>query len=266
MPTLQSATTVRGKLIIGNWKMNGDRARTASLCATIARRWRGNGDNDSVQIAVCPPAILIAHAAAALRGAPIAIGAQDVDANEDGAFTGQLSAAMLTDGGCRYVIVGHSERRVLYGETDAQTAHKAHAALRAGVCAVICVGETRDERNAGQTEQIIARQLDAVLSEVPAAQLANAVIAYEPVWAIGSGETATPEQAQQVHQFIRAQLRACDAQLADCRLLYGGSMKPDNAASLLAQADIDGGLIGGASLDAEAFIAICEAARDAARA
>jgi len=221
----------------------------------------------AAEIVICPPHVLIAGVVDALAGSAIRVGAQDVDAADDGAFTGQISARMLADAGCGYVIVGHSERRALYAESDELAARKAVAALAFGLRPLLCVGETRDQREAGDTEAVLGRQVDALLAAldgVDASARAEIVIAYEPVWAIGTGLTATPEQAQDAHHFIRARLAAFDARLADCRIVYGGSMKPGNAAGLLAQPDIDGGLIGGASLNAADFLAICKAATVAA--
>ena len=253
---------LRRNLVAGNWKMNGDRARAASLCAAILG---GIDRAGGAEVAVCPPHILIPAAREALAGGSVAIGAQDVDAGSDGPFTGQISAQMLVDGGCRYVIIGHSERRALYHESDALTAQKTRAALAAGLRPILCLGETLAERQAGVTEQVVGRQLDAVLGALDAAGAdadawSDAVIAYEPVWAIGTGVTATPAQAQAVHRFIRGRLAARGAPADRCRILYGGSMKPENAVELIAQADIDGGLIGGASLNAADFLAICKAA------
>ena len=247
--------------------MNGDRALAAALCADIARMLE---PTTGVDIAVCPPHILIPAVVDAFADSHIAVGAQDLDANANGAFTGQVSAAMIVDSNCRYVIIGHSERRTLYHETDQLVARKTKAALAAGLHAIVCLGETSEQRQSGATEQVIGRQLDAVLDgvlldetgdETGATAMKNALIAYEPVWAIGSGVSATPQQAQQVHRFIRTRLAARDRHLAEqCRIIYGGSMKPDNAAQLLAQADIDGGLLGGAALNATDFATICKAA------
>ena len=237
--------------------MNGDRAMAYNLCTAIRD---GAGIAGNAEIAVCPPHLLIAAAAEALGDSAVSLGAQDLDANESGAFTGQTSAAMLVDGGCKYVIIGHSERRALYGESDALTAQKTRAALAAGLRPILCVGETLSERESGKTFDVVGRQLDTVLNEVGDA-FADGVIAYEPVWAIGTGKTATPEQAQAVHRFIRDTL--ADNGVSACRILYGGSMKPDNAGALIAEADIDGGLIGGAALNATDFLAICEAAGSA---
>lgn len=248
---------MRKKLVAGNWKMNGARATASQLCAGIRDRLT---DDAAADIVICPPYPLLQTAREALQNGRIALGAQDVDANENGAYTGQVSAAMLADAGCDYVIVGHSERRMMYNESDQLVARKVAAAVAAGLRPIICIGETLAEREAGQTEAVVARQLDAVLHSLHAAKLADAVFAYEPVWAIGSGQTATPAQAQSVHAFLRARLAAGDARLAECRIVYGGSMKPQNAAALLAQPDIDGGLLGGAALCADDFVAVCNAA------
>lgn len=213
------------------------------------------------EMAVCPPYPYLGQAQLALQGSPLALGAQSLSEHASGAFTGEVSAAMLLEFGCRYVLVGHSERRALFGETDAVVAAKFAAAQEAGLVPVLCVGETLDERNAGQTASVIARQLSAVLDRVGVNAMASAVVAYEPVWAIGTGVTASPAQAQEVHAAIRAQVAALDAGVAEgLRILYGGSVKPQNAKELFGQADIDGGLIGGAALVADDFLAICLAA------
>jgi triosephosphate isomerase (TIM) len=213
------------------------------------------------EVVVCPPFILIPLTAEKLAGAAVAWGGQNLSVHKSGAYTGEVSGPMLRDYGCTYVIVGHSERRTLYGENDALVAEKYAAAQAAGLIPILCVGETLQEREANQTEAVIARQLDAVLGKHGIGSFANAVVAYEPVWAIGTGKTATPQQAQDVHRFIRGRLAAGDKAVAEnLRILYGGSMKGGNAGELLAQADIDGGLIGGASLQAEEFLAICRAA------
>lgn len=236
--------------------MNGRRKSVDQLIAGLHAM-------EEVEMAVCPPAPYLGQVIAALDGKGIACGAQDVSVyDQDGAFTGEYSAAMLKDVGCSFVIVGHSERRSLFAETDAIVARKFAHALRAGLCPILCVGETLEEREQGVTQAVVARQLDAVLKEVGVGSFERALIAYEPVWAIGTGRTATPEQAQEVHAFIRARLAAHDAAVASrVRIQYGGSMKPENAASLMAMPDIDGGLIGGASLKAEDFMAICASAR-----
>ncbi|MFZ5514421.1 MAG: triose-phosphate isomerase [Pseudomonadota bacterium] len=250
---------MRRPIVVGNWKMNGRRASVDQLITGLRAV-------DGVDVAVCPPVVFIRQVIEGLEGKGIGVGAQDVSLYEqDGAYTGEVSASMLSDAGCSYVIVGHSERRTLCGETDEDVARKFANALRAGLCPILCVGETLEEREQGVTESVVARQLDAVLAVSGVAAFERALIAYEPVWAIGTGRTATPEQAQQVHAFIRARLAAHDAGVASrARIQYGGSMKPENAVELMAMPDIDGGLIGGASLKAEDFMAICAAAGGAA--
>jgi triosephosphate isomerase len=217
------------------------------------------GDPGKAELAVCPPAVYLMKVGALLEGTDIALGAQNVGDRESGAFTGEVSAAMLAECGCRYVIVGHSERRSLYGESDALVAARFSMAQQGGLTPILCVGETLAEREQEITEQVVARQIDAVLEVCGSDAFGTAVIAYEPVWAIGTGQVATPGQAQAVHAFIRARVAAADAATAEnLRILYGGSMKPSNAAELLSQADIDGGLIGGAALDANDFLAIAQ--------
>ena len=248
---------MRKTLVAGNWKMNGTQAMTAELCQGIVDGISAAGD---VEVLVCPPAILVSTAAQALSGSEVAVGGQDLDVNAGGAFTGQTSASMLLDAGCKYVIVGHSERRQFYGDTDALVAEKTQVALDAGLVPIVCLGESQAERESGVTEQVVGTQLQAVLDKVGIAAFSGIVIAYEPVWAIGTGLTATPEQAQEVHAFIRKMLADQDQGVADqCRVLYGGSMKPENAAELISKQDIDGGLIGGASLTAKDFLGICSA-------
>jgi len=248
---------MRKPLVAGNWKMNGDKAGSAQLLDGIIA---GMGDVKQTEVAVCPPYVLIPLAAEKLAGSNIAYGGQDLNVNESGAFTGEISGPMLKDFGCHYVIVGHSERRTYYGESDQIVADKFGAAQAHGLVPILCIGETLEEREAGQTEAVVDRQLQAVLDKHGIAAMNNAVIAYEPVWAIGTGKTATPEQAQEVHAFIRSRLAEVDKTVAEgCRILYGGSMKPDNALELRKQPDIDGGLIGGASLKAEDFLGICTA-------
>lgn len=243
------------KLIAGNWKMNGGLAANEALLRALLA---GVGQ-PSADVAVCAPAPYLAQLQGLLAGSPIHWGAQDMSAHEQGAYTGEVSAAMLKDFACRYAIVGHSERRQYHGETDALVAAKAQRALAAGVTPIVCVGETLVEREAEQTEAVVKRQLAAVIHAV-AHCTSEIVVAYEPVWAIGTGKTATPEQAQQVHAVLRAQLAAATAHPERVRILYGGSMNAANAASLLAQPDIDGGLIGGASLKAPDFLQIVAAA------
>lgn len=245
---------MRRKLVVGNWKMHGSRAANAQLLAGLKEAGPWNAD-----VAVCVPFPYIAEAALALTGSAIAYGAQDCSAHEQGAYTGEVSSAMLSDIGCRYVIVGHSERRAYHAESDQLVADKAKAALSHGVTPIVCVGETRAEREAGQTEAVVKRQLAAVIHTLGHC-CGEMVVAYEPVWAIGTGLTATPAQAQAVHAVLRAQLHAATDRSGVMRILYGGSVKADNAAELFAQADIDGGLIGGASLKAGDFSAICRAA------
>lgn len=245
---------MRKKLVVGNWKMHGGRAANALLLAGLKEAGPWNAD-----VAVCVPFPYIAETALALTGQTIAYGAQDCSAHEQGAYTGEVSAAMLADLGCRYVIVGHSERRAYHQESDQLVAEKAKAALAKGVTPIVCIGETLAEREAGQTEQVVKRQLAAVVHQLTHC-IGEIVLAYEPVWAIGTGLTASPEQAQAVHLVLRTQLRAATHKADAMRILYGGSVKPDNAAQLFAQADIDGGLIGGAALKATDFAAICRAA------
>ncbi|MCL5802121.1 MAG: triose-phosphate isomerase [Gammaproteobacteria bacterium] len=250
----------RQKLVAGNWKMNGSRAATRSLIGGILQ---GMAQVKTAKVVVCPPALYLAEAAALLAGSRIALGAQNLCAEVEaaGAYTGEVSAAMLLDVGCRYVIVGHSERRAYYGESDAVVAQKCVRALDAGLKPIVCVGELLEEREGGQTEAVVARQLDAILVEVEVTRLAEALIAYEPVWAIGTGKTATPEQAQAVHAFIRGRIATHNATIANSlQILYGGSVKGANAHDLFNMADIDGGLIGGASLNANEFLTICQAA------
>lgn len=247
---------MRRKLIAGNWKMHGSLADNESLLSGVLA---GMGDVKA-NVAVCVPFPYLAQAQARLTGSAVAWGAQNMSQHGKGAFTGEVSAAMLKDFGCTYVIVGHSERRAMYGETDAVVADKFAAVQAAGLTPILCVGETLEEREGNVTEQVVGRQLDAVIAKSGVAALARAVVAYEPVWAIGTGKTATPEQAQAVHAFIRGKVRALDATVADGLIIqYGGSMKAGNAAELLSQPDIDGGLIGGAALVAEDFLAICRA-------
>jgi triosephosphate isomerase len=242
------------KLIVGNWKMNGSRAANAELLAALlAARPYACG------VAVCVPFVYLETTAATLAGSDIRWGAQDVSAEAQGAYTGEISAAMLSECSCRYAIVGHSERRALHGESDALVARKAQAALARGITPIVCVGETLAEREAGRTEAVVKRQLSAVVHQL-AHCVAEMVVAYEPVWAVGSGRTPTPEQVQAVHAVLRAQLQAASGHAEAITLLYGGSLKADNAAALLAQPDVDGGLVGGASLKAADFVAICRAA------
>lgn len=248
----------RRPLVAGNWKMHGNQAESAALVNGIKQ---GLASVNTAEVAVCPPFILIPLVASLLKGSNAAWGGQNLSVHESGAYTGETAGPMLKDYGCTYAIVGHSERRSYYGETDKLVAEKFGAAQTAGLIPILCIGETLAEREANQTEAVVARQLDAVTQMHGIAALKNAVIAYEPVWAIGTGKTATPQQAQDVHAFIRGRLAALDKGVADgVRILYGGSMKASNAKELLSQPDIDGGLIGGASLVAEEFLNICRAA------
>ncbi|MDH5300447.1 MAG: triose-phosphate isomerase [Gammaproteobacteria bacterium] len=249
---------MRKPLVAGNWKMNGN---SASIKALLDGLLSGKAANGSAEVAVCSPFVYIPLVAEIVSGSNIAVGAQDVAVEEVGAYTGEVSGAMLKDVGCHYVLVGHSERRSLYGETDSMVAQKFAAAQRDGLVPILCVGETLDERESSMTEAVVEKQLAAVALYSGVKALNKAVIAYEPVWAIGTGMTATPEQAQAVHAFIRHWIEKQDAELAaKVRILYGGSMKGSNAAELMAQPDIDGGLVGGASLQAEEFLTICRAA------
>lgn len=236
------------RLVIGNWKMNGSLARNAELLQGVL----AGADAIPARLAVCVPYPYLAQVSQLLSGSSLSWGAQDVSVHEKGAYTGEVSSAMLAEFGCRWAIVGHSERRSFHGESDQLVADKALAALRAGLTPVVCVGESLQERDAGQVEAVIARQLAPVLA-LGAPVLARVTLAYEPVWAIGTGRTATPDQAQAVHAFIRA---ALPVTAQDVPILYGGSVKPDNAAALFGMADIDGGLIGGAALVATDFLAI----------
>ena len=243
------------KLIAGNWKMNGSLAANEALVKAVLADLR----TPACAIAVCVPAPYLAQTQALLAGSSVDLGAQDVSSHDAGAFTGEASAAMLREFGVRYAIVGHSERRQYHGETDAVVADKAAKALAAGITPIVCVGETLAQREAGSTEEVVKRQLAAVI-HTNGHCISEIVVAYEPVWAIGTGRTASPEQAQQVHAVLRTQLKAATGNPARIRILYGGSMNAANAAQLLGQPDIDGGLIGGASLKALDFLAIVSAA------
>ena len=246
---------MKKKLIAGNWKMNGSTEANAAL---VGQLLVGAGQA-TCGIAVCVPAPYLAQVVGLVKGSPIAVGAQDVSVHASGAYTGETSAGMLRDLGVRYAIVGHSERRQYHGETDAVVAGKAQAALAAGITPIVCVGETLQEREAGLTEEVVKRQMAAVI-HTNGHCISEIVVAYEPVWAIGTGKTATPEQAQQVHAVLRTQLQAATAHADRIQILYGGSMNAANAAKLLAQPDIDGGLVGGASLKAPDFLTIIAAA------
>jgi triosephosphate isomerase len=248
---------MRRKLVIGNWKLNGCRSSNPGLLGDIV-----NGlSADSAECGICVPAPYLEQCETLLSGTAVAWGAQDVSTHDCGAYTGEMSAAMLAEFSCRYVIVGHSERRAYHCESNELVGCKAVAALAAGLIPVVCVGETLEEREGGRTEAVVGAQLDAVLDMLDADAAARIVLAYEPVWAIGSGKTATPELAQDVHRLLRTRLAEKNAQAAAVvRILYGGSMKPENAKELMAMPDIDGGLIGGAALKAADFLAIIRAA------
>lgn len=242
-------------LVAGNWKMNGTRASVEALTAAFVSAAH------LCEVMVVPPAVFVSQVAAAAAGSRLGIGVQTVSEFETGAYTGEISCAMALEFGCSYALVGHSERRGLFGETDTQVAQKFAACKRAGLTPVLCVGETLEEREGGQTEAVVVRQVRAVLDECGADAFAGAVLAYEPVWAIGTGKTATPDQAQEVHAGLRALLVKSNAEAAKAlRILYGGSVNAANAADLFAGADVDGALVGGAALDAEAFETICAAA------
>jgi triosephosphate isomerase (TIM) len=249
---------MRRKLIAGNWKMHGSRAENAPLVEAIL----ASPQLERADCVICPPFVYLAEIARLLRGTSVKLGAQDVGAETHGAYTGEVSAAMLRDVGCLYVIVGHSERRALYGEDDVLVARKFAAAVAHGLRPILCLGELLAEREAGQTQDVVGRQLEAVVALTGIAAFGHAVIAYEPVWAIGTGRTASPDQAQEVHGFIRARLAQQDVKIAAALpILYGGSVKTGNARELFAEGDVDGGLIGGASLKAEEFLSIMAAAR-----
>lgn len=246
------------KLVVANWKMHG----SLESCHQWMQQM-STYDLSGCDVALCAPSVYLTTLVQAAQGTPVRIGAEDVNENAQGAFTGEISAGMLADIGCHLVIVGHSERRTMYGDTDERVALKAQAALSCALAPIVCVGETLQERQAGQTMEVVTSQLQAVIDLIGVQGLSCAVLAYEPVWAIGTGLSATPEQAQEVHAALRAFVAKYDAQVADqLRILYGGSVKPGNAAELFAQPDIDGGLIGGASLKAEDFWGICQAAKN----
>jgi triosephosphate isomerase len=254
---------VRVPLVAANFKMHMTATEVAAYCEDLRRKVAGVA---GVEIAIAPPFTALDRAAAALRGSEIRLAAQNVNAEPRGAFTGEISAAMLADAGCRYAIVGHSERRALYGETDAGVAAKAVALLAAGLRPILCVGESLEEREAGRTVEVVEAQLAGSLAAVAADRIDDVVIAYEPVWAIGTGRTATPALAQDVHAAIRARLaRSFGAGAEAVRIQYGGSVKPENAGALVAQPDIDGALVGGASLDPTGFAVIVRAAAQARR-
>lgn len=250
---------MRRYLVAGNWKMNGSTAANAELVAGILE---GQSSAPDVELLVCPPFPYLAAVGGQIGGAPLALGAQTVSEHDAGAYTGEVAGSMLRELGCHYVIVGHSERRALFGESSEAVAAKFLAAQRFDLTPVLCVGETLVQREAGKTEEVIDEQLQAVLAAAGIGAFETAVIAYEPVWAIGTGMTASPEQAQDVHAHIRGVLAGADPAIAEgCRILYGGSVKGDNAAGLFSKPDIDGGLIGGASLKSTDFLAIAQAAQ-----
>jgi triosephosphate isomerase len=248
---------MRRKIVAGNWKLHGTREFATTLVTDIAN----GAPEQGVELVILPPLPYLGELADDFADTAVAFGAQDVSSNEKGAYTGEVSASMLHEVGARYGLVGHSERRQYHHESSELVARKFAAALHAGLVPVLCVGETLEQREAGQTEVVIASQLAPVLALVGGEGFENAVVAYEPVWAIGTGRTASKEQAQQVHAFIRGEVAKVDARIADSlTILYGGSVKPDNAAELFAQPDVDGGLVGGASLVAADFLAIAQAA------
>jgi triosephosphate isomerase len=253
---------LRNLFIAGNWKMNPATAEAARALAEAVKV--GVGQEAEVRVAVCPPAVFLHQVDAVLAGSPIGLGGQNMHWKPDGAYTGEISGAMLQDAGCTHVILGHSERRHGLNETDAQVNAKLHAALGSGLIPIVCIGETEQERDAGQTEDVVGGQLTGSLAGLSAEQMAGVVLAYEPVWAIGTGRTATPRQAEEVHRFIRDWLSEQYGAATASRVVvqYGGSVKPDNAAELLACPDIDGALVGGASLKADDFLKIIRAARD----
>jgi triosephosphate isomerase len=249
--------TTRRPLLAANWKMNGTLASLRPLIAEI----RAGVEGCRAEVALCVPFPYLGEVGTALAGSALELGAQNVSEHESGAYTGEVSAAMLRDYNCRFVVVGHSERRGWYGESDAMVAAKFSRAIGSGLIPILCVGESLVERESGQTEEVVARQLDRVIQAAGVEQFSQAVVAYEPVWAIGTGRTATPEQAQEVHAFIRLRIARHDDNVADgLRILYGGSVKGENAKAIFAMADVDGGLVGGASLKGAEFVQICLAA------
>jgi len=248
--------TTRRSLVAANWKMNGTLASLRPLVAEI----RAGVEGCKAEVALCVPFPYLGEVGAKLAGSAIDLGAQNVSEHESGAFTGEVSAAMLRDYNCRFAVVGHSERRTLFGESDALVAAKFVHAIRSGLTPILCVGESLAERESGQTEEVVARQLDTVIRAAGVEQFSRAVVAYEPVWAIGTGRTASADQAQEVHAFIRLRIARHDDDVADgLRIIYGGSVKGENAKAIFAMADVDGGLIGGASLNGAEFVQICQA-------
>lgn len=253
---------MRNTLVAGNWKLNGSKASIAELLQGILDGMSDGSVNSNTDVAVCAPYIYIPHVQEILNGTAIGYGSESISEHDSGAYTGEISGPMLNDFACKYAIVGHSERRTLFGEKDADTANKFAAARKHGLKPILCIGELLEEREQGITETVVARQLDAVIDKEGVEALADAVIAYEPVWAIGTGMTASPQQAQDVHAFIRNKIAFLNASVAEkVQILYGGSVNGDNADELFAMPDIDGGLIGGAALKAEDFLAICRAGK-----
>ena len=247
----------RRPLIAGNWKLNGSRQSVVELASALC----AEPASEAVDVLVCPTFVHLHDVLGVVGNSTVHLGAQNCSVNASGAFTGEVAPDMLVEFGCEYVILGHSERRALFSETSAVVAEKCVAAQQVGLTPILCVGETLEQREADQVEQVIVEQLSALITLAGVAAFKSLVVAYEPVWAIGTGKTATPEQAQSVHAFIRSTIAAHDSQTGEAlRILYGGSVKPDNASTLFSQDDIDGGLIGGAALDAESFLAICKAA------
>ncbi len=252
---------MRRQMVAGNWKMNGSRAMADELIRGVTESLRGSGPETAVDVVICPPFTYLERSAALLAGSGMSLGAQNLDIQPSGAFTGEISGEMLKDVGCDYVIVGHSERRALYGESDKRVGEKAKAAVAQGLKAIVCLGETEEERDRGVTADVVTRQLVAVLDEAGGNIFPESLVAYEPVWAIGTGRTASEDEAQEVHALIRELLHSVSSDVADAtRILYGGSVKPENASGLFSQTDIDGGLIGGASLKATDFLGIISAA------
>lgn len=250
---------MRTPIVAGNWKLNGTRQSAQDLAVAVA----AGAPSQGVEVVLCPVSVHIADVASAIDGSVLLLGGQNACEHESGAYTAEVSSTMLAEFGCRYVIIGHSERRSLYRESDADCAVRCHAVINAGLTPLFCIGETLEEREAGDTLAVLRRQLDALVEVAGGSAFDNCVIAYEPVWAIGTGKTASPEQAQQVHESIRHYIAGhAAAAAASIRILYGGSVKPGNAAELFAQPDIDGGLIGGAALQSDDFLAICQAAAD----
>lgn len=251
---------MRNTLVAGNWKLNGSKASINELLAAILDGMSDGSVTENTNVAVCAPYIYIPLVQQILEGTTIAYGSESISEHDSGAFTGEISGAMLNDFACQYAIVGHSERRTLFGEKDQDTANKFAAAKKHGITPILCLGELLEEREQGLTETVVARQLDAVIQQHGVDALNGAVIAYEPVWAIGTGKTASPQQAQDVHAFIRGKIAALNSDIANnIQILYGGSVNGSNANELFAMPDIDGGLIGGAALKADDFLAICRA-------